>query len=278
MLSLLVLTSPGREANLVACLQALRAQHYQDFELLIADDGSAQGQAVAHAACAGWKQPLYLWRPNDYCMSRSYNSGVAAATGEFLVLLSGDVLLNPLALTSYAASFAGLPETVIYGYFGSDKTDERDSLLIPGRRVSLRDERFDFGPDGALRCQSQMLSFPQHFAWGGNWGLPKALYQTCGGMNEAIHGWGLEDVDFANRVLERHGRLAFSLDVWAEHQIHPVQIDQAQLEQNRALVGTYWMPAEEPVLIFNPSQNRLKERLMADGEERGRGTRDAGRG
>lgn len=258
-LSVLILTSPGREANLAACLQALRRQRHQAFELLIVDDGSAGGRQIAAEVCAGWKQPSYLWRPNDYCMSRSYNLGANAARGEFLVLLSGDVLLNPLALTSYAASFAELPQTVIYGYFGSEKTDERLSLLIPGRQVNLRDERFSFGPQG-LGCQGQMLTYPQHFAWGGNWGLARETLLALG-MNEAFHGWGLEDVDFANRLVRSGGRLAFSLDVWGEHQLHPSPLEPSRFERNRALVGSYTRVDEEPLLIYDARRNPLSRLL-----------------
>ncbi|PKL74250.1 MAG: glycosyltransferase, partial [Candidatus Melainabacteria bacterium HGW-Melainabacteria-1] len=67
-LAVIILTSPGREANLVACLQALKAQTLQGFELIVVDDGSEQGEAVVRTATAGWLDPLYLWRPNDYNM------------------------------------------------------------------------------------------------------------------------------------------------------------------------------------------------------------------
>ena len=255
-ISVLILTSPGREAHLQACLQALKAQSFQDFELIVADDGSAAGQQVAARQCRGWKQPVYLWRANDYCMSRSYNLGAAAATGDFLVLLSADVLLNPRALQSYAVSFAHLPQTVIYGYFGSDKDDLRDSVLVPGRRVNLRDERFAFGPQGKLHCQPQMLTCPQHYAWGGNWGLARSLL-IANGMNEAFSGWGLEDVDFANRILQRGGHLAFSLDVWAEHQAHELIVDQDQYQRNRQTLGPYCCILQEPGLIYDPASNPL---------------------
>ncbi|PKL75010.1 MAG: hypothetical protein CVV27_17565, partial [Candidatus Melainabacteria bacterium HGW-Melainabacteria-1] len=194
---------------------------------------------------------------------RSYNLGVAATRGDQLVLLSGDLLLNPLALAAYAASFAQLPDTVIYGYFGSDKNDIRPSCLIPGRTVNLRDERFAFLPDGTLQFQPQMLEFPQHFAWGGGWGLRKGLFEALGGMNEAFSGWGLEDVDFANRLLYRRGHLAFSLDVWGEHQPHALVIEPERLARNREVLGPYWIAVQEPGLIYNPSTNRLKDLLQS---------------
>lgn len=261
-LSVLILTSPGREDNLRACLQALKQQRHQDFELIVIDDGSPQGEAVLAAETSGWRPARYLWRPNDYCMSRSYNLGAEQVMTDHLVMLSADVLLNPLALTAYAASLMALPDTVIYGYFGSDKRDERPSCLIPGRRVNLRDERFAFGPDGGLRFQPQMRQYPQHFAWGGNWALPKALFDALGGMDEGYSGWGLEDVDFANRLLERRGRLAFSLDVWGEHQVHPLDVDEARYASNKARLGTYWIAVNEPGLIYDPASNKLREGLM----------------
>lgn len=258
-LSVLIQTSPGREQHLRACLQALSQQQHRDFEVLVLDDGSTGCAAVVSA----FSQILpirHLWRPNDFSLTRSNNLGAAQAGSEFLVFISCDLLLNPLALTAYAAAFAQLPDTAVFGYFGSDKTDIRQSVLVPGREVNLRDERFAFVA-GRPVCQPQMREFPQHFAWGGNWGIRKGLYQALGGMDESYTGWGHEDVEFANRILYRRGQLAFSLDVWGEHQAHPDSHDPISSARNRARIGTYWIAVHEPALIYDPASNRLREHL-----------------
>lgn len=45
-LSVTVLTSPGREPLLDACLETLRRQSWSDFEVLVIDDGSEWGDKI----------------------------------------------------------------------------------------------------------------------------------------------------------------------------------------------------------------------------------------
>lgn len=262
-IDVLILTSSGREDNLSYCLQALQRQSLQDFGLIIVDDGSAGGQELSQALCRDWKPLRYLWRPNDYCMSRSYNLGVRASAADFLVMLSGDVLLNPHALGFYQAYFAQLPQMLIFGYYGSQSESVEASLWFPERQVNRLDSRFGFDQQGRLRYVAELMSWPQRFAWGANWGVSREGFEALGGFNEAFSGWGLEDVDFANRWLQQGGALSFSLDVWAEHQVHDKLYQEQRYQLNRALIAEYARPAQEPALLYDPSFKQLQSLLPA---------------
>jgi len=256
MISVIVLTSPGREENLRYCLRALKQQTFQQFECLVADDGSSLNAGVlAETGLAS--QGRYLWRPNDYCMSRSYNLAVAQARYPQLVLLSADVLLNPHALGYYAGYFAALPPMLIYGYFGNVREYISTSSFFPERQINLQDCRFGF-PQGQLRCHPLLPKEPQKFAWGGNWSVPKAWFDKVGGFNEAFRGWGLEDVDFANRLMA-HLPISFSVDVWGEHQIHPLEVDQTRYDANEELMGPLHPVRQEPGLLYDPARTELKQ-------------------
>lgn len=259
--AVIVLTSPGREDNLRYCLRSLRQQREQNFELIVVDDGSAAGQQVL---AQEWDSTCqYLWRSNDYCMSRSYNLAVAASTAAHLVFCSSDILLNPHALGYYRAYFHHHPDWVIWGYFGNVREDERASELFPGRRVNLLDSRLGFKANGAPACDPVMIPLPQAFAWGGNWALARTQFEASGGFDEGFQGWGLEDVDFANRLVRDGVQQAFSLDVWAEHQVHEWQAVLEVQQRNRARVGAFMPAQQEPALLYDARQSQLRVLLQS---------------
>jgi glycosyltransferase involved in cell wall biosynthesis len=259
-LSVIVLTSPGREENLDACLKALAQQDLAAAEIRVIDDGSAHGaQSVAK-----WSKELplaYDWRPNDRCMSRSYNRAVAQTRCEKLVFISSDILLNPHSLSFYAEYYQALPPAAIWGYFGSYKADIRPSHLIPGRQVNCLDHRLWITPTGQINCPPQMIKQPQHFAWGGNWSLTRTLFMAVGGFNEHIQGWGYEDVEFANRLIQQQIHQIFAVDVWGEHQIHPEWSQASEMARNYAQIRNWASPAREPGLLYHPGRTRLVEHL-----------------
>jgi hypothetical protein len=62
-LSLIVLTSPGRESHLAACLEMLNRQRFRDFETIVVDDGSELGESC----CKAFQSQLslrYFWSGN----------------------------------------------------------------------------------------------------------------------------------------------------------------------------------------------------------------------
>lgn len=176
---------------------------------------------------------------------------------KYLVFLSGDVLLSPKALAFYTDYYRELPFTAIWGYFGSYKLECVDSQLIPGCRVNIRDTRLWFQPNGRLTCPEDMVIYPQVYAWGGNWAIPRRLFIESGGFNEAFQGWGYEDVAFANQLIYRGIPQAFAVDVWGEHQVHPKDEHPVTVARHRRLVGPLVRTTQEPGLLYNPQATPL---------------------
>lgn len=219
-LSVIITTSPGREANLAGCLASLARQRQSPgFEVLVCDDGSTAGEATA----ADWQQQLnlrYLWRPNDMCLNRSRNAGLAVARGRRIVVISGDVLLNPLALAAYDAHLQAGAGRLWSGYFGYLRYYVAPSTLIPGRLVNYLDKRFfGYGTDRLLPLP-HLAQHPEEFFWGGSLAFERGDLDAIGGFDEAFVGWGYEDVAFGRKLLQAGLQLHFSLDAWGEHQLH----------------------------------------------------------
>lgn len=217
-IAVIVTTSPGREANLQACLQLLAQQSQPAQQILVIDDGSAGGGAI----CERFPQlPLsYHWRPNDCRVAYSRQLGAEQTTAELLVFLDSDMLLNPKGLAAYAEYLEVFPQHALYGYFGYQQGFVAPSYWLPERQVLWCDRRFErYAPEG-LEPASNMLRYPHEWAWSGNLALRRELYFAVGGFDPRFKGWGGEDLDFAWRLRQAGTPLHFFLDAWAEQQLH----------------------------------------------------------
>lgn len=224
-ISVVITTAPGREAHLRACLTALCGQiGAPPFEVLICDDGSAGGGTVV-VEFADRLTLRHFWRPNDLCPNRSRNLGIFAAAGELLVLIDGDVLLNPYALLAYTHHLKTDPSSVWVGYFGSLREHFAPSALVPGRIVNYLDKRFFcYGAEGLMPLPP-LWQQPVMYVWTANLAFSRELALALKGFDENYVCWGHDDLDFASRVLSAGYQLHFSLDAWGEHQLHAFNED-----------------------------------------------------
>lgn len=230
-LSVLITAAPDREALLAGCLESLTWQTFKDFEVLVMDDGSFGGEAVVKS----FQDRLnirYFWRPNDCIVNRSRNQGLAAAHHEHIVMLDGDVLLNPLALEAYAYHLPRYPNCLLAGYFGYSKTHVAPSQWRPNFRVNYLDNRFDSYSRNHLEINPDLQRYPGRYFWGANTAYHRSLAVDCGGFNTEFVGWGNNDTEFAQRALWHGYYIHFIVDTWAEHQEHGRNEKYHQIFQN----------------------------------------------
>jgi CDP-glycerol glycerophosphotransferase len=85
------------ERYLEACLESIAGQTFDDLEVVMVDDGSTDGSAaIAEAFAARDPRFKLVSRPNGG-LSAARNTGIAAATGEFLAFVDSDDMLMPRA-------------------------------------------------------------------------------------------------------------------------------------------------------------------------------------
>jgi glycosyltransferase involved in cell wall biosynthesis len=93
-------------AFLKQCLAALADSQYDDFEVLVVDDGSTEPVEPV-VASFGFR---YLRIDGPGGPARARNRGAAQVNGEYLVFVDADVLAHPDALARFAAAFASDPQ------------------------------------------------------------------------------------------------------------------------------------------------------------------------
>lgn len=85
--SIIIPTWNGKH-HLETCLPSLAQQTFQDFEIVIVDNGSADG-TVAWLATA-WPDVQIVALPHNIGVTGAFNEGVVAARGDYLLLLNND--------------------------------------------------------------------------------------------------------------------------------------------------------------------------------------------
>jgi glycosyltransferase involved in cell wall biosynthesis len=104
MLSVVIPVYNGTE-DLQRCLAALAASHYDDFEVLVVDDGSTQ--PVEPVVTAYGYRYLRLAGPGG--PARARNHGAAHANGKYLVFIDADVCVHQDTLVRFAERFTADP-------------------------------------------------------------------------------------------------------------------------------------------------------------------------
>jgi GT2 family glycosyltransferase len=182
---------PARNAgaDLEALLQALAGQTLarQEFEVVIADDGSRDGSTERLPAADGWLRVVLGPPKNSYA---ARNRAVAASAGATLAFCDADCVPEPDWLEQGLAALA-------------------DADIAAGRiRFSLPSQR-------TVWTLLDMDSFKDHerqvangTAETANLFLPRELFDRLGGFDDSLPEHG--DFDFVIRAVEDGARLVFA--------------------------------------------------------------------
>lgn len=96
--------------ELRACLASLQRQTYQEFELIIIDDGSTDDvAAVAEQARRDFSSCTFLQQQNRGAPA-ARNRGADVARGDYLLFLDADIILEPNALMQWLQTLEEHPE------------------------------------------------------------------------------------------------------------------------------------------------------------------------
>lgn len=81
-----------------ACMKSLQAQTYENFEVLLIDDGSADRSRDICAAFAEKDPRFHVLSQENQGVSTARNHGIRAATGAYLCFVDGDDVVEPTFL------------------------------------------------------------------------------------------------------------------------------------------------------------------------------------
>lgn len=88
------------------CLNSVFSQNFQDYEIIVVDDGSTDGSYYIIRQFVKDEPRLRMFRQVNSGLSAARNLGISKASGEYLIMLDGDDFLEPDALQKIAAALS----------------------------------------------------------------------------------------------------------------------------------------------------------------------------
>ena len=204
----LAITTYERPEALEAVLRSSFAQQTAPFEILVADDGSGEPtRALLDRLRCEAPVPLrHLWQPHrGFRLTRLRNLAVAAAQGDYLVFVDGDMVLHP----SFVADHCRLARRGWYTQgvrIALDPPATKRLLDLPSRQPrpwssGLGLLRRLYGLHApALQPVLRRAANGCIAIKGCNQGFWRDDLLAVNGFEEAIEGWGPEDKELCARL------------------------------------------------------------------------------
>jgi GT2 family glycosyltransferase len=200
--------------HLPVCLASLRAQSHVEHEVIVADNGSADGSLELLARDFPEVRVLPLGTNRGF--TGACNAGLRAARGEILILLNNDTEADPGWLAAVVAAFARHPEA---GLVASRMMlfDRRHVFHtagdyyrldgIPGNRGVWEEDR------GQYAREEYVFS-----ACGGSSAYRRAMLDQIGMLDEAFF-YSCEDLDLAWRAQLAGWKCVYAPDAVVYHKL-----------------------------------------------------------
>jgi glycosyltransferase involved in cell wall biosynthesis len=208
---------------LLLCLAHLERQTFQDFEVIVVDDGStdgtehAIGEVLEHGRLA-----LRYMRQQNSGPAKARNLAVSLAQAPLLVVIGDDIMASPTFLAEHLALHRAQPEPHIAG-LGLTRWSETGQTVTPFMRW-MDDSGTQFAYGDLLRgVEPRYIHF-----YTSNLSVKTELLRRHP-FDERFtrERWMVEDMELGYRLEQKEGmRLVFLPAAYAEH-IHPTDFDKA---------------------------------------------------
>lgn len=205
--------------NIPIILEAMSKQTFQDFEVIVTDDGSNDGTSEwmsENLHNYPFELSYYRQEKNGFRLAASKNMAINNARGQFFLCIEGDIVPHPLLLATYSQN--ARPNLILLGVRHEIKrlptVDELDDL---SDQVFSLDYRLE-----TLRSWFKTRpEKPYMFASGCNLFIPTEPLRQIGGWDEEYRGYGKDDYDVVMRLFSRGMRVEPLISAFVYHIDHP---------------------------------------------------------
>ena len=163
---------------LLECIDSVN-KHSVGSELILVDDGSINGLSAIEGVTK------YIKHDQNKGIAPSWNDGIKASTGEYVVVINDDI-------------------KVPWGW-------------LQGLRVALKDGLEVVGP--GVSHQNASEGIIESYKWfpGYCFMMKRSTFDTIGEFDEQFTPFNYEDTDYWTRVLKAGGKLKRNFDVQIDH-------------------------------------------------------------
>jgi glycosyltransferase involved in cell wall biosynthesis/GT2 family glycosyltransferase len=201
----IVVPAFNAQATLAETLDAVLGQEWDDWECIVVDDGSDDGTGAIAAGYATRDPRIHMVSQTNAGSAGAYNSGVAQASGDFVVVCSADDLLLPqhLAEMSRAIDAAGYDIYTSNGFYL--RSDGSRDVVYEPREI----------PDSLTLADLIRNCFYSVGA-----AYRRGLFDAVGGYRLDVYG---EDYDFWLRAMAKGARHRYLSTPLSLHRVGPAQ-------------------------------------------------------
>jgi GT2 family glycosyltransferase len=211
-----------KRLDLLLAALSMQSHPRERLEVIVADDGSPTSPCLAELR--GVDGRIVRQEDLGFRAGAARNLGVAASTGEILVFLDADTYPEPDYITRLVRLPALAPEAMVTGR----RRHADFTGWMPGRLVGWMNGRGDGPPEltepawlrDEHRRSGNLLEIGEHsyrYVISAVLACSRYLFDTVGGFDETLVGYGGEDWEFAYRALGRGALLAHVADAVAWH-------------------------------------------------------------
>ena len=213
----------NRPEEIQELLESIVHQSFQDFEVIVVEDGSDQD---ARNIVLGFQDRLdvhYFWKENTR-QGFTRNFGFERAKGDWFVVFDSDCLIPPHYLEVVDAHLRANPGVDVYG--GPDAAHASFTPLQKAISHAMTSPLTTGGIRG--RARNVGAYHPRSF----NMGISRAAWERSGGYRISVKG---EDIEFSMRLIA-HGLQ--SVLIPEAHVYHKRRTDFAQFRRQVHFFGT----------------------------------------
>jgi glycosyltransferase involved in cell wall biosynthesis len=277
------------------CAQTLPAD---EFEVIVADDGSTDGTAQVVEDFRDRLQLKYHFHEHTgYRAAGTRNAGARLAAAPVIAFIDSGVLpgtgFADAHLRAHAASGPAGRVVLSWMHAYSPWPTPAAALLADLlKRLPLEEVAQHCMDDPALRepryadlhavdLDLSRRSFPEELLWTANCSVRAADFWAVGGFDEEYRGWGMEDIDLGFRLARRGVEFHFAPDAWiveSSHKESLAHLDQMAANMRRFLekyaycvptLELFWLAAEKSPVWFGVTER--ENRAVLGWTERCRG-------
>ncbi|MEH2087113.1 CHAT domain-containing protein [Nostoc sp.] len=181
----IVIVNYNRESYLEEAIASVLAQTWQNFELLIWDNGSTDGSVAIAKAYAQKDRRVRVVEADNQGVAAACKAAIAQTSGAYIGIVDSDDILAPTALAQTATLLNSHPET---GFVYTDylNIDQDSKVISYGHRCNIA-----YSEEGLL---VDFMTF--HFRL-----MRRSVYDRVGGVNESF-SCSAYDYDLCLRLSE----------------------------------------------------------------------------
>lgn len=185
-------------------LESLTCQTFDDFEVLVVEDGSSVPCEEVVKRYASRLTVHYFQKPNSG-PGQTRNYGSERAQGEFLIVLDSDCILPPGYLAAVEAELQRRPAEAFGG-------PDRAHASFSDVQKAINYAMTSFFTTGGIRGGKKKMDkfYPRSF----NMGIRAEVYRALGGFSKMRFG---EDIDFSIRIFRGGYACRLFPEAWVWH-------------------------------------------------------------